>query len=395
MKDDLLKMQKLKRKEHLKLVLHIRKEDKMKTGILSMQRVNNYGSLLQAYGLKKTIELLGSEVEFIDIKKNEYDYNLLNNKTKCEIKNKIKLKMILDKSNFIKFHNEIIRRQLIYKCDEFRKKYLDIEKKSSHYDICVIGSDEVFNCLNSGWWGYTSQLFGNVPEADKIITYAASCGATQYNHLPTDIRISIKKAMSGILGLSVRDENTYQFVKSFGIDNAVSNFDPVLIYNFDEEIKRVDLPNVPKHYCIIYSYFYRFEKKEEKDAILSFCKKNKITPIALQGGQTWCKNFISCSPFECLKLFQNADFVITDTFHGTIFSVKYAKRFAVIIRESNYNKLNDLIRKLGIQKHLVNNISELETVYHLDKKQQSIENIINVERTRTLNYLRKYINEKK
>ena len=51
----------------------------MKVCILSMQQIDNMGSLLQSYALKKTIEKLGNEVEFIDIAKRDEDYELLGN----------------------------------------------------------------------------------------------------------------------------------------------------------------------------------------------------------------------------------------------------------------------------------------------------------------------------
>ena len=78
--------------------------------------------------------------------------------------------------------------------EQFRQKELFIDRRSSKYDVCVIGSDEVFNCLNSGAWGFTSQLFGNVSNADKVITYAASCGSTKYQELPQSVADKIRSS---------------------------------------------------------------------------------------------------------------------------------------------------------------------------------------------------------
>ncbi len=366
----------------------------MKIGILSMQMIDNYGSLLQAYGLKHVIESLENSVEFIDIEKIEKDYYLSRNENKVyadETDGKSKLKKLLDRGVIARLYNKKINKLFKKECKEFRRDQLDIYKKSKHYDLCVIGSDEVFNCLNSGWWGYTSQLFGNVPEADRIITYAASCGATKYENLPNAIKESIEKYIHNIVGFSVRDNNTYEFAKSFGIQGIENNLDPVLIYNFDEEVKRAKLPKLPEDYCVIYSYSYRFYKKEEVKAILDFCKVNQLTPITIQGGQTWCRKFIACDPFECLKIFENAKFVITDTFHGTIFSAKYADKFAVITRESNFNKLSDLVKRLGIEKHVIKDITQLDAVYQIKKDKDTISKILEEEAERTKNYLRKYI----
>ena len=71
-----------------------------------------------------------------------------------------------------------------------------------------------------------------------------------------------------------------------------------------------------------------------------------------------------------LKAFQNAECIVTDTFHGTLFGAKFGKRMAVLIRESNQNKLEDLTQRLQIQSHVITDISQLETVLkkELDKK---------------------------
>ena len=94
------------------------------------------------------------------------------------------------------------------------------------------------------------------------------------------------------------------------------------------------------------------------------------------------------TPFQVLKVFQKADFIITDTFHGTIFSAKYAKRFAVLTRESNENKLLDLIQKLGLEKHLMRSLEKLSEVYKEEINRNKIEEIVKAERTKTMQYLK-------
>lgn len=365
----------------------------MKICILSMQKIENYGSVLQAYGLKKTIESFGNEVTFIDMKYIEEDNELLDGYQMSFIEtgksgfsfSKINRYLV----NRIK--NKIKEKNLPIVFNKFRKEYLEIDKKTDHYDFCVIGSDEVFNCLNAGEWGFTSQLFGNVPEADNIITYAASCGATTYDKLPSKVDKKIRQTFKKIIGFSVRDKNTKEFVSHLVNCDISENIDPVLLYNYDNEVEAAKYVNVPKNYCIIYAYSNRFQKKEEYKAILSFCKRNGLTPIALCGQQFWCSKFITCGPFECLKLFKNADFVITDTFHGTIFSSKYANKFAVVIRDSNKNKLSDLVKRIGISDHVLNNISDLDRLYNMKKDQNKINKFLADEQAKSIEYLRKYL----
>ena len=275
--------------------------------------------------------------------------------------------------------------------DTFRREKLEIEKTSEYYDVCVIGSDEVFNCLNAGWWGFTSQLFGNVEVAKKVITYAASCGATSYEKLPAGVIERIDTTFKNVSGFSVRDKNTYDFCKAFGVGDVSKNLDPVLIYNFDEEISSIELKKDFSNCCIIYSYKNRINNLDEIRNIKNFCKKNKLVPIAIGAPQFWCKEYIPCSPLECLKIFKMSKFVITDTFHGTIFAVKYAPNFVVLTRDSNANKLYDLVMRLKIQEHLIKDFSELNTVYAKKISRDDTKKIIKTEIKNAKSYLSRYL----
>lgn len=366
----------------------------MKVAILSMQRIENYGSLLQAYGLKKKLVELDCVVEFMDIKKIKEDYDLVPQNT-IDFSNEYDRKGFhLNKINryfFIRIRNKLVGSKQLTVFEKFRDKYLQLYKVSDHYDLCVIGSDEVFSCIVAGWWGFTSQLFGNIPEADRVITYAASCGATKYENLPESVRNKIITTFRRVESFSVRDENTKAFVEKLTDKPVECNLDPVLISNFDTEVSETLLPKLPRKYCVIYSYPNRISKSEEIQAIIDICKDKKITPITVYGSQYWCKKHIICSPFECLKIFQNADFVITDTFHGAIFSAKYAKKFAILIRDSNRNKLQDLTKRVGIENHVVGTIDELAKIYSFDKDVEKVNNILSEEQIKSKEYLKEHV----
>lgn len=362
----------------------------MKVCILSMQRIQNFGSVLQAYGLKQLIEELGNEVCFLDIEKIDNDYNLLGDYREVYSKEISTTKTSLYSQLVIKITNKIQNSLFEF----FRRDKLNIKNTYNHYDVCVIGSDEVFNCLNSGWWGFTSQLFGNVKDADRVITYAASCGATTYEKLPECVKEKISHSLKRISGFSVRDVNTMSFVNNFIPGDKQFHLDPVLIFDYSKEIDGKRDKRLPKNYCIIYSYEDRINDSKEIKAILDFCNENKLVPVTIGGRQKWCKKHYICSPFECLKAFKYSSFVITDTFHGTIFSAKYAKKLCILIRDSNANKLGDLIARLNLKPHLLTDISELNSIYHIEKDEDNIEHIISKERVKTMKYLESKINGK-
>ncbi len=370
-----------------------------KVCILSMQRVQNFGSLLQSYSLKKVLEELGCEVHFIDIEKNEQDNTAANNNLVTFKKDQeenssllSKLKKI-DKYTFNRLNNKQLAIQQGKIFENFRTNELSIKDTDNDqkYDLCVIGSDEVFNCMSPAPWGFTSQLFGNVKQAENIITYAASCGSTKYSDINSEMVNIIKNAFNNVSAFSSRDENTTNFIKNLTDKPVEQHFDPVWIGDFSEEITKTQISiKLPKNYCIVYSYYNRIYDKKEIQSILNFCKSKKLTPIALGAPQKWIKRFYTVSPFEMIKIFQNADFIVTDTFHGTIFSEKFNGRYAVLFRESNKNKLSDLVNKINAQNHLIDDFENISKVYNAFNDRNEVSKSQIEAKKISTNYLKKY-----
>lgn len=84
-------------------------------------------------------------------------------------------------------------------------------------------------------------------------------------------------------------------------------------------------------------------------------------------------SYETLTPFELLKAFQNAECIVTDTFHGTLFGAKFGKRMAVLIRESNQNKLEDLTQRLQIQSHVITDYHIINIIYcDIEKRSEKI-----------------------
>lgn len=351
-----------------------------------MQQVNNYGSVLQAYSLKKMIEGLGNKVEFLAIKHGEIEeLNLQCGKNDIDKKDDSWFK-----TQFDRVKGKIFGRKLRQVFAEFRNSTgLNSVTGDEKVDVCVIGSDEVFNCLQKSKWGFSSQLFGNVKSAKKVITYAASCGSTKADNLSYELREAVKRAMTNLSVVSVRDKNTAEFVEGVSGKKVVYNLDPVAVGNFDDEIKSVTVSSkLPEKYCIVYSYTERFDDPDEIRAISEYCKEHGLKMVAPFGKQKWVPSYETLTPFELLNAFQNSECIVTDTFHGTLFGAKFGKRMAVLIRESNRNKLEDLTQRLQIQNHVITDISKLSTVLEKDLDKRKIYEILSMERARSLDYLK-------
>lgn len=350
-----------------------------------MQRIINYGSFLQAYGLKKTIESIdkSNKVEFIDYK---FEKSIIKKTNKDTLFYKIishyNVPLYLNNK---KYHNVLSKK---YK--EFLKMINISEKNyNKNIDTLVIGSDEVFNCLQPYPVGYSRNLFGYEYEKKKVISYAACFGHTSLPALKEyKIDKEIGKMLKKFNAISVRDENSYKIVKELTGKNPELNLDPVLISNYDEELKENAINE--KNYILIYVYPNRLNKKEQK-YIKKFVKKYNKKIISIGSYQKIADKSIIANPFEVLNYFKNADYVITDTFHGTVFSIKMNTKFCTIIRKSNYNKLSFLLQKLKQEDRMVKELDDIEKLYNKEIDFKESNKVIENETRKSIKYLKENI----
>ena len=327
-----------------------------KVGILSMQRVINYGSFLQAYALKQLLLQNGAdEVYFIDIEKGRelpgFEYS--KNQSKWH-----KLKRLLQ----IIFTGLLFQKIRDWKFTKRLKKsiedcfpILELDKPApKEFDLVVIGSDEVFNCCQPAPWGYTLQLYGRVLNAKKVVSYAGSFGHTRYEQLvQLGIDKEIGETMKTMAAISVRDQNSYDIVEKLTGIKAEMHLDPVLIYGYEKEIAERKV-SYPEKYMVIYSYQGRINDKREIKEITSFAKEHKLKLISIFCRYDWCDEaIIPETPFEVLGWFKGAEYVVTDTFHGTIFSIITGRKFVTLVRKDNGEKINSLLRQLGLEARVV------------------------------------------
>lgn len=356
----------------------------MKVAILSMQRIVNYGSVLQAYSLKKLVEESGAEVSFLDIQEDDCIDVEMPVRAKDEVTEKL-----YRKRTFFQRAKEKLFREL---CTSFEKKlvaFMDEEfktcKKSDRVDCVIVGSDEVFNARNDR---INLQMFGHIEQAQKIISYAASCGCSTFEGIPKDKVAVVSDALKNFSAMSVRDEGTYSYIHSLYEGEIQYHLDPVLMWDlYKREHKKVLL----KNYMIVYAYSNRIRTKEEIEAIKAFAKKKHLKTLALGGTQFWTDYYLPVSALRMLDYFYAAEYVVTDTFHGTIFSVINHKKFVLLPRKTNNNKVVDLTKRLGLEARLVDKLDELEERLVPDIDYKSVETILDAERKRTREYLAKHL----
>lgn len=366
----------------------------MRIGIMSMQRIINYGSYMQALGLKHTIESLGHEVEFVDYtvepcvnvspERPKYRRNRLKQLVKKLLKRQSNYEKAIPTRD--KFNRDYSRKML-------RKLGITQDMKyRTKVDTLVIGSDEVFNCLQDNPdVGFSKELFGANHNANKLISYAASFGNTTYKRLQA---YGVDEEVAGLLKrfdtISVRDANSINVVESLTGKTPYNHLDPVLISDFSTIIKdNVDISD----YIIVYAYSGRISDNEA-ELIKEFARKRGKKLIAIYGIQNFCETYIAASPEEIVSYFKHADCIITDTFHGSIFSIINERPFVTIVRETkgesygNAEKLVDMLKRLHLENRILNNMEDLNEIMNQKIDYDLVREIRMKERERSLTYLK-------
>lgn len=372
-----------------------------KVGIMSMQRIANYGSFLQAYALKRMMEELGYEIEFVDyhvgtpvISEDVDSQNKFVRKLKKGIETLQYQAPLAHKLAFIRYKQS------------FSQKYMpllgisNVRNYNPSLDCLVIGSDEVFNCIqkNSNV-GYSPELFGKDHHAKRLITYAASFGNTTLEKLEKYKKVDeVGSLLKEFDAISVRDANSGAIVEQLTGKEPVYHLDPALMYDFINCCDQIPQIHTNEKYLILYAYAGRISRGEA-DWISQYAKKKKLKVYAIGGIQKCADRFIDCSPFEVLAYFNNAEEVITDTFHGSIFSVITHRPFTTLIRKSvgnsygNEEKLSDLLQRLHLTERMTTRIEDVEKINATYIGYPEVDNILQGQRKSAREYLQKNLEE--
>lgn len=373
-----------------------------KIGIMSMQRIYNYGSFLQAYALMKLIEEVdqNNEVFFVDYTPGEplvvdekiEPEGLFRVLYKLREYNNVDTKLI----NKFKFFNH---KRTYAKRFYPLLKITEEKRDTSGLDILVIGSDEVFNCVQSNRnVGYSPELFGYNSKAKATVSYAASFGNTTLEKLEKyNLKDELKDYFAKFKYLSVRDQNSFNILSELGFSNVEKNVDPVLAYDFMKLESRIPSERLlKKKYMIVYGYSGRLSHNEN-EVIRSYAKSRNLQILCFGGVQECCDKFIDCDPFELLGYIRDAECIITDTFHGTIFSIINKKSFGTIIRKSidngygNEEKLGYLLNLFGLGNQRIDdwNKENLQQVLSQEIDYDNVFDILESKRKETKKYLKK------
>ena len=351
----------------------------MKIGIITFHFVNNYGGVLQAYALYKTMSNYG-EVEIVDYRNNficmtDLIRVLPITSNIQEIRSGIST--ISDRRNRLKKFKEFVDQNMILSSCRYYSD-VDLMRKPQDYDLVICGSDQIWNPYLT--LGIKKAYFCQWAKNTRIIAYAPSFGTSKL--LPIH-RNTIKKYLKNIDKISVREKEGKYLIDGMGYKSEVM-VDPCLLLSKEKwmELLPEQNKNVPKYILV---YMMQNDKKiYESIGRIKQKTGYKVIEISRYGFKSSNVDelAIDVGPIEFLDYINNAEIVITNSYHGFIFSMlfekklffKQSKRFRMRLR--NLYKILDL--EVKFNEHEFN---------YIDFSKKCVKEKIENEKQRAINYL--------
>ncbi|WP_275075572.1 polysaccharide pyruvyl transferase family protein [Providencia rettgeri] len=356
-----------------------------KVGVVTMHKVVNYGSFLQAYATQYVIEKLGYECDIIDYQfPNEWHFErgiIGKRGIKKNISN------IVYKLGIRPGHRKKI------KLEKAVNKYLNLSKKYSTpseiknnppiYDIYITGSDQTWNPKHTK--GDDIFLLAFVPNNAKKISFSASIAG---NNLEEKYKSSFKKLLVKYDHISIRDSGGNKIIKELIEKEAPVTLDPTLMMNRNEWSlfsKNRDSIYSDNGYIIFYlithsfdvtPYIYKLLKELQEKTGLKVYSFSEI-PSSFNINYETCHD-IGAEDF--IELFEKSSYVVTSSFHGTAFAVNFGIPLYSVIDslDTADDRQVSLLRKLEIDHCLVplnQPFDEIQPVYDVKKEQLNLEKL--------------------
>lgn len=361
----------------------------MKIGVITWFNYDNYGTKLQALATQIFLKNIGYNVELVNF----------------QLQDKPKSKRKISTIKFVHYIDRII----LYTINFFNKKGIEEKKQINNkfiknnctiskkieseedyitvcnsYDCLVFGSDQIWNpnWFHKFYYGSYDEIC--VPK----IAYAPSMGVSE---LTSEESEKLKNAVKDFKFISVREKNGQKIINDYVKKYCNLVCDPTMLITKSEWRKfEIKPKNMERNNNYILCYFLT-DNVNHWIAAKKFAKKIKKKLLIIpQGGISYCmfeKVIYNCTVNNFLYLISHADYVITDSFHGTVFSILYSKQFSVFERtassdkESQNARIYNLLDMINNKTPLINynsktitSICDIKYDYDIDVLNSFIEN---------------------
>lgn len=335
-----------------------------KLGIVTLYDAQNYGAFLQGYAMQKTLQKYNYSPEFVKMKSDH----------------------LRGFYKMVKTKNIPLAAFRIEQLIQFRKslQYVKIGGNASEaYESIVIGSDTLWDVLNNAY-PHREEFLGYNLNSDNIFTYAVSCNSTKAEDFFACYKE--KATTQNLKAVGVRDEETKYLAEKMGCNCAEIVLDPTLLLNPEEYSLMKDAkPRDVSHWLLVYGYTF---STEEQEMIKSFASEKKLMTVAIGIWNSWCDRVIAASVPDFLGILNDVPYVCTSTFHGTIFSALFRKKF--IVFSHNNPKTVHVLETLGMSsRDLFQSNMSIFDVFDCDPPYFEMEKVLIEKRKDSFEFLRK------
>lgn len=325
-------------------------KDKLKCGIVTFHSSHNYGSVLQAYAMVKVMQRLGLDAELIDFRHprttDMYEWRLWSpyKNWKWNLRELVLRGLFGFGKKREQVFSDFIENVLVKS-----KRVKDKNDIPDIYDVLICGSDQIWNPKASGENDPIYYLdFGTTT---CKFSYAASSGSVRFGDSnPTQF----KKYLTNLKSIGVREQFMKDYIKeAFGLESTV-NPDPTFLLDATEWAQ-IEKPykGLPEKYLLVYTIEYAKETVAFAHAVAQHLKLPIVQICNDRGVRAFLHKDVDYSlmdvaPQQFLWLFHHATFVVTNTFHGNMFSVIFRKKFIHYAIKSNDTRITTLHNVIGL-----------------------------------------------
>lgn len=338
----------------------------LKLGIITFHTPINYGAALQAYALQKKISNLGYDCELIDfrlkrIEKNRElfcfeEYKMLVGKLKVLLKRILfDLCFCLKRKKLRDNFNKFMKNSMILSPEKYFN-YHELELFCQNYDTYIVGSDLVWNTDMAK--GVDPVYFLDfVKDLSKNrFSYASSIGSSVIRE---EHKADYSRMLKNLNYISVREKTAVELLSELTDKKIVNVLDPTLLLSAKEWQKIQSSPVFKGKYILVYMVEYSVQLFECAKKI---GKEKNMKIVHFNFKNYFGKNSINVShvgPAEFIWLFANAKYIITNSFHGVVFSIIFEKEFWCIPHSTRGSRMIDLMNLLGLSDRIIQPGEEL------------------------------------
>ena len=346
-------------------------------GILTFHRASNYGAVLQAYALQKVISDMGRDALIVDYR--------------CRTVEEGHRPWGLFKRH--RFPVVLLRCLVAARKDmlfgAFRRKHLvlseqmsadDLEKRGDEYTLFVTGSDQVWNDTFSGMDPVYMLTFA---DQNQRYSYACSLG---FDSFPEGTEQIYRERLAGMQCISVRENRAVDLIGQLGYASRV-DLDPTLLLCRSKWEKLMKAPDYPEPFILVYTVN---EDIHLLEAARRLSEKTGVKILYLNNQYKKNRDITRIrysTPEEFVGWFAGAEYVFTNSFHGTAFAVIFQKKLKVELETAKkFNvRSRDLLMNCGLQQCVLKN-NEEDMVFSTDWA--GTERSLDAMRRRSLDYIR-------